>query len=885
MLKITKLLINNAETLSVVDERPFFTIYMESDDRAIVPTGLTAQLRDVTAGLPESCTTVVLDPGTLHDIRLPDSAVLLPHHSYRIRFRITDSEGGITFSEDRAFSFAYPKGALWNGSFISSDCPDETGVMPVFEFRRDFSLPSDVCSAQLYITANGLYTPFLNGVRVGNDVLTPGWFTYYKHLAYQVYDVSSLLRGGDNQLSVLVGDGWYKGFLTSSWHRNYYGDRRRLLWELHIRRQDGTEVLVCSDGQSLWRKTSILVSEIYSGEICDRTVAEDGWQPVQLQPCSPEVQLHVSEAAPAHYLEPSAPRCILTTPNGETVVDFGRILTGVVEVSASMPRGTTLQMEFGDTLGPDGNFYNENVELFSLRDHGRPSVQKVTYTFAGAGTERYRPSFTYQCFRYMRISGMAAPMGISNFLAYPISSFTRQTGTFQCGDALVNTIFENTIRTEIGTFMDIPVAGPMRAERLGWTGDNQLMFPLALRTMFESYGFLGKWLKEVRYSQGADGQVGTLAPYVNFEPGSTCKDFRPEASAIWGDAAVICPWLLYEFYGDLDILRQYRDLAKGYVDYMRSSGDCETTFTEGETFGDWFALDNGEDAYPGKTSKALLGNIYYYRSTDILCKILRALGDPAETEYTALAQRIRRQLHTLYFTDGYLTEPTQAGAALVLAFGIADQPEKVGQQLCRLLEDSDGHLLTGFTGTSVILQVLCRLGRPDLAVDAVRKRDYPSWGYTIERGATTIWEHFNGVKPDGSYWDPNMNSFCHLTFGSIVEWFYGYLLGLRQQEGSIAYEKILVDPVIVPEIGFVKGSFDSAYGTIRSQWTCRESTCTIRLQLPYGTQAVAVLRDVKDPRLFADRLQKTGYENIQIEGNTLKVPLTWGRHSFEYQRI
>lgn len=887
MLQITKILLNNRAKVIAVEERPSFTLYIASDDNQVIPKELWAEIRDVTFETGVSTAlNVEIRPLMLHDILLPESVILLPHHTYRVRFRLRDGEGGLTFSQWTSFHYAYDAGSSWSGSFLSANCPEaeEQNVTPVFEFLRNFELPEETVSAYLYITAFGMYAPYLNGRRVGNDALCPGWFTYDKHLAYQVYDIRSLLRSGVNSLSIMVGDGWFKGYLTSSWHRNYYGSRRKLLWEIHLCGKDHRETVIASDEKSFWRKTAVQMSEIYSGEICDRTVAEEPWKPVHIEPWPENVAIHVSTAAPAHYLDPLSPRRILHTPKGETVLDFGRVISGVVEVRAAMPRGTTLFMEFGDTLDPDGNFYNDNVELFSLRDNSRPSVQKVAYTFSGQGQERYRPLFTYQCFRYVRISGTPCPMDRDAFLAYPITSFTEQTGTFDCGDEMITGIFRNTVNTQMATFMDIPVAGPMRAERLGWTGDNQLMFPLAMRIMYECRSFLQKWLEEVRYSQGADGQVGTLAPYVNFKLGSSCKDFAPEASAIWGDASVICPWLLYEFYGDKEILRRYRNLAKGYVDYMRYSGECETTFTEGETFGDWFALDNGEDAYPGITDKAFLGNVYYYHSACLLSKILKALDDPLAAEYTALAERIRETIEDLYFEGGALREPTQAAAALTIAFGIAREPEQVGKQLCELLDQSNGHLLTGFAGTSVVLQALCQIDRWDLALKAVSMRGYPSWIDTIEKGATTIWEHFNGIKADGSYWSPNMNSFCHLTFGSVVEWLFGYLLGIRQEPDSVAFERILIDPVMDPGLGWAEGGIDTVFGRLSTRWTYRDGICTLSVKVPYGTCAVAVLRDAQDVLTVIQNLNHEGYSQTQVEGSNVKVTLGWGSHTFEFRR-
>lgn len=885
MLTIQNLLINDGSQSLAVDTPPFFTLYLESEDGMAQPVRLLAQLRDTTWHRDAPWQEFTLDAGDLHRIFLPEEANYQPHHSYEIRFLLWDSQGGVTISPIRSFYFAYAQGSTWQGRFLTANCPQEReqGVAPVFEFRRSFSLEAPVVSARLYVTALGVYAPFCNGSPVGEDVLTPGWFTYYAHLAYQVYDVSNLVKQGDNCLSILVGDGWYKGYLTSSWHRNYYGNRRQLLWELRLTLADGSQRVLASDGKTQWRETPIRMSEIYSGEICNRALPEDTqWKPVVVSPWNHSFRLHTAVARPIHFLEPLVPQKILRTPNGERVVDFGRVITGVVELRKALPRGTNLVMDFGDTLGPDGNFYNDNVELFSLREHDRPVMQRVEFTAAGTPGERYRPTFTYQCFRYMRLSGTEISFDCADFLAWPLSSFTRQTGSFSCGDQGVNAIFRNTIATEKATFLDIPVAGPMRAERLGWTGDNQLMFPLAMRTMFDSSQFLGKWLEEVKHSQGADGQVGTLAPYVNFEPGATCRDFHPAASAIWGDAATICPWLLYEFYGDKELLRRYRDLALGYVEYMRRSGDCQETFTQGETFGDWFALDNGEDAYPGRTDKAFLGNVYYYRSTDMLIRILHALEDPREAEYRQLLGRIGDRLRSTYFRDGYLTEPTQAAAALVIAFGIAREPEKVGAQLCQLLEKSHGHLLTGFTGTAVILQALCQIGRGELALKAVTARDYPSWIYTIEKGATTIWEHFNGVKPDGTYWDANMNSFCHLTFGTVAEWLYGYLLGLRQPEGGIAYRKLLVDPLIVPSLGWAEGSFDTVYGTVAGGWKCRDGMRTIQVKLPYGIEGTLMLREAKEPEALAQSLCSRGYTVTFADEATLRVTLGWGTHTFTF---
>ena len=886
MLQIDKIRINLSEEVQTVEKPPVLSLVCRSTGKGeriakyAVRVTYERKVFEWTA-LPSE-----QDPAY---VRFPDEFALAPHTRYLAQARVWDQTGTVSaWSPGTVFKTAFLSAKEWKGRYISAaGFPDEEKESPCFLFMREFDCPQDLEDAQLHITAKGVYAASLNGRRVSRDVLTPGYMSYNKHLAYQSYDVSDLLRPGRNLLEVLVGDGWYKGFLTSSWHRNYYGGKRELLCELRMQDIRGVENTVCSDQSFSWRPTSILRSEIYCGELCDRSEQDiPDRRPVEVGRHPWDEALHPSLAQPMRYGSPLAPERMLITPKGEYVLDFGRVLSGTIEMEVSGPKGSRVVLRCGDTLDAEGNFYNDNVELFSMKGQERHTVQRLEYRLAGHGREVYRPSFTYQCFRYVHIAEFPGEPRTENFHAIPITSFTAQTGFFRCGHQGVNRLFENIIQTEKATFQDIPVAGPQRAERLGWTGDNQLITPSCCRTMFETRRFFGKWLADAALDQGTDGQLGTMAPYVSFSAEEEPSEDAPSASAAWGDAAVIVPWELYAFYGDKTLLEKYLPLARGYVEYMRRSGTDEVLFTEGFSFGDWFALDDGEDAYPGKTDKTLVACFYFYRSVTLLARMLRAAGQLEEAEqYSVLADRIRAKLASLYFDqDGRLLDPTQTGAAMALEFGIAPKPAKAAEQLAELIRNASGHLLTGFLGTSVVMQALCRNGYAGLAYDALLCEEYPSWLYAVGRGATTVWEHWNGVKPDGSLWDPNMNSFCHLTFGSVAEWLFGFVLGIRQEPEQAGYEAFLMQPYIDRRLGFAEGSFETVRGTIRAGWKFQGPELRVFLEVPTGASARVELPLVKDADQLIRELACGGFTDgvIRRGSHAVAVHCEAGNHVFRY---
>lgn len=886
MLQVTKIRVNLSDEFQTVAEPPLLSLVCRGGGGKSRTVKYAVRVFHGKEAFEWEALAAEQDPAY---IRFPDAFVLTPHTRYLVQARVWDQEGAVSeWGGGTAFETAFLSPEEWTGRYISAaGFPDEKKESPCVLFVREFTCPQNLADARLHITAKGVYAASLNGQRVSRDVLTPGYMSYGKHLAYQSYDVTGLLQPGRNRLEVLMGDGWYKGFLTSSWHRNYYGGKRELLCELRMRDTRGCVSTVCSDKEFSWQLTPILSSEIYCGERCDRSGPDTfASRPVEVGKGPGAENLHPSLARPMRYGEAVPPERILITPKGERVLDFGRVLSGTVELEVSGPRGSRVVLRCGDTLDPDGNFYNDNVELFSMKGQERPTVQRLEYCLSGQGRELYRPSFTYQCFRYVLIAEFPGEPCVENFRAVPISSFTEQTGFFRCGNQGVNQLFENVINTEKATFQDVPVAGPQRAERLGWTGDNQLITPTCCRTMFETRRFFGKWLTDAALDQGADGQLGTMAPYVSFAPEEEQSVDNPSASAAWGDAAAVVPWELYAFYGDQSLLEEYIPLAQGYVEYMRRSGEDELLFTEGFSFGDWFALDNGEDAYPGKTDKTLIACFYFYRSTDLLSRLLQAAGRREEADsYAGLANRIRQKLAGLYFDqEGRLLDPTQASAAMALEFGLAPSPALVAEQLAELIRAAGGHLLTGFLGTSLVMQALCHNGYERLAYDALLQEDCPSWLYAVGRGATTIWEHWNGVKPDGSLWEPNMNSFCHLTFGSVAEWLFGYVLGVRQEPERSGYREFLMHPFADRRLGFAEGAFETVRGTIRAGWKFQGPELRVFLEVPEGASARVELPLVRDPEHVIQELACSGFtKGVSRRGDhSVTLNCGAGSHVFRY---
>lgn len=834
------------------DRCPEFGWKMKSDAVNVMQTKYRVQVSN-----ESRFTNILWDSGEVAS----DQSVHLPYRGpellsctrYYFRVKAWDNQGNE--SEWNTTSF-FETGILdpseWRADFISADRdknPTYSSASPFF--RKTFEARGEVLRARLYATAFGLYEMRLNGKRVGDFYLTPGWTSYNKRLQYQTYDITSLVQDGKNVVGAMLGNGWYKG-PVAPWEgnaTNKYGTRTALLAELHIFYKDGTEQIILTDDS--WKTTygPILKSEIYDGEIYDATKElgdwdsasydDSGWSSVTKIAADKKI-LTAQEDIPVVKQEVLQPVSLIHAPNGDKLLDFGQNMVGWVRFRVSGPKGSRVVLHHAEILDKEGNFYTTNL---------RTAKQTVMYILKGEGCEVFEPHFTYQGFRYVRIAEYPGEIKLENFEGVVLHSGMEQTGTFSCSETMVNQLQHNILWGQKGNFVDVPTDCPQRDERLGWTGDAQIFARTACFNM-DTALFFKKWLRDLAADQLPDGQVGYVVPNVMSK-----KDY---SSSGWGDAAVICPWTVYLCYGDKRVLQEQYPSMKGWVEYIRSQAH-NNIWDTGSHFGDWLALDktsvshfNGllgkqddTNNYLGATPNDFISTAYYAYSTSLLAKAAGVIGqNEDEKEYTRLAQQIKESFQEEYFTPtGRLAVQTQTACVLALMFNLVREKDRkrTVEMLLSLLEDNNWHLTTGFLGTPYLCHVLSENGHPEIACRLLMQTDYPSWLYQITKGATTVWEHWDGMKPDGSFWSPDMNSFNHYAYGSIGSWLYQVLCGIEIDQKYPAYKKIRFCPTLPKEFTWAKASHESLYGTVALEWKRSDGVITVRIQVPVNTSAEVTL--------------------------------------------
>jgi alpha-L-rhamnosidase len=645
-------------------------------------------------------------------------------------------------------------------------------------FKKDFNVENGFTSAKLTITAKGIYEAFLNGGRVGNFCLAPGFTSYNKFHQYQEYDITKMLKES-SQLTVYVGEGWYCGHLAWENNFNIFGDKTALIAAVEIEYPDKT-VVINTDASWEILHSPILYDSIYHGEIYDA-----GIEPVFVKNAgildAPKENLAPQEGEYVTEHEELAPVMFFTTPKGEKVVDFGQNLTGYVEISVDAAEGDVVSLSFAEVMDKDGNFYNENYRL---------AKSQYIYT-CKAGRQTYKPHLTFMGFRYARIN--EAPEN-TRFKAIAVYSDIKRTGFFNCSNGLINKLFENTVWGQKGNFLDVPTDCPQRDERLGWTGDAQA-FVKAASFNFNVNKFFRKWLTDLSLDQFEDGNVPHVIPDV-------LRD-NAGGSAAWGDAAVICPWQIYLTYGDKDLLaRQFISMDK-WLKFSRKPGR--------EHFGDWLGLDAPEGSYKGASDEEYIRVAYNAYTTAIMIKICKVLGKDY-SEYTRLYNEIIAE-----FKTGYAPK-TQTEYVLALYFDLLEDKKRLASELAEMVIKNGTKLQTGFVGTPYLLHVLSDNGYTELSYSLLLQTGYPSWLYPVTRGATTIWEHWDGLKPDGSFWSKDMNSFNHYAYGAVVDWLYEVAAGIKIDENKPGFEHILINPHVDKRLGHLSASIDTKYGVVSSKW-------------------------------------------------------------------
>lgn len=767
----------------------------------------------------------------------------------------------------------------WRADWIAAPLArDDEGNDPSPYLRKRFTLPGAVVSARIYATALGLYRLRVNGQPVGDLQLAPGWTSYSKRLQYQTYDVTTLLREGGNTLGATLGNGWYKGYLAWKDGRELYGDQLALLLQLHVTLADGSEQVIVSDDS--WQYTSgpILMSELYHGETYDARLEQPDWDAGDWRPVlrleRTKDTLVAQECEPVRQTGELRPVALLTTPKGETVLDLGQNMVGWMRFSVEAPAGTEIRLRHAEVLDAEGNFYIGNL---------RSAKQLVTYICRGEGVETYEPSFTFQGFRYVQVEGWPASAGDlrERFTGCVLHSDLEPTGAFECSDPLLNQLQRNIVWGQKGNFVDVPTDCPQRDERLGWTGDAQVFIRTAAFQMNVA-SFFKKWLRDLAADQHEDGGVPHVIPYV--------PEARSNSSA-WGDAAVICPWTVYLCYGDIRILEDQYASMKAWVEYIRAQGEGEYLWNTGAHFGDWLGLDAKENSYIGATPRDLIATAFYAYSTELLTRAARALGwtEDARAYGELHAGIVRAFRHEFVTPAGRVASPTQTAYALALMFDLLEERDRprAARMLAEHIEENGTHLTTGFVGTPYLCLVLSRFGYTGLAYRLVLQQEYPSWLYSVTKGATTIWEHWDGIKPDGSFWSDDMNSYNHYAYGAVGEWLYRVVAGIDLDEGEPGYKRIRIAPQPGEQLTYAQATFASLYGDIGSAWA-READGRLRLSvtIPANTSAVVVLPgarlDGTSERGKPLRAVADGIREVAETGEGVRVEVGSGVYEFRF---
>ncbi len=803
---------------------------------------------------------------------------------YHWRVRVWDASGHASSWSPAAF---WETGLLqagdWTAQWIGP-APTSSDSLPSPSplLRRGFRVDEHVRSARLYVTSLGLYELYLNGQRVGDQLFTPGWTSYRRRLQYQTYDVTALVKPGANVVGAMLGDGWYRGQLGFFGQRNLYGRRLAVRAQLEIRYESGRTERVESD--TGWRTTAgpVLASDIYGGETYDARREHSGWASALYDDREwtavalvdpPPTALVASLSPPVRRVRELHPVDIRRAPSGETVFDLGQNFSGWARLSVRGPSGTTVTLRFGEVLDREGNLYTANL---------RAAAQTDRYTLKGNGREVYEPHFTFHGFRYVAVSGLPAPPDSATITGLAVSSDLAQTGSFVTSDSLLNQLQRNIVWGQRSNFLDVPTDCPQRDERLGWTGDAQVFSRTAAFNM-DVNGFFAKWLSDVAADQDPSGSV----PWVIPNPlGGDSTRFAGTAG--WSDVAVIVPWTMYLAYGDRRLLERQYPSMRAWVDYARRRAGTDLIWRPGWQFGDWLALHSDDPSYPGATTGTdLIATAFLAHSTDLVSRTAALLGrenDAAEyrTRFRAIREAFDREFVS---RTGRVGENTQTAYALAIAFDLLPDslvPVAAGR-LARDVDARDHHLTTGFLGTPYLLHVLGATGHVGTAFQLLTQRTYPSWLYPITRGATTMWERWDGIRPDSSFEDPGMNSFNHYAFGAVGDWMYQNIGGIDVDPAGPGYRRSRIAPRPGAGLTSATASLETAYGTLSSSWKLDGQRFLLDVTIPANTSAEVTLWDARLDDVREGNLPVSGREGVRAarqRGKDVVVDVGSGRYSF-----
>ncbi len=748
--------------------------------------------------------------------------------------------------DDSAWSSAKALGAV--GIQPWGQLATTTLHLPAPRYMRknfDAKTGAAIRRATVYATALGLYELHINGQKVGDEYFSPGWTDYDTRVYYKTYDVTDMITESGNAVGAILADGWYVGYIGWGGKREHYGsDKPYLKAQLHIEYADGTTQIIATD--DTWKAATgpILESDFLMGERYDANKEISGWSECGFDDTAwqsvlvgenIETMIEAFASVPVRVFQEIRPVTITEPQKGHFVFDMGTNFAGFARLKVKGDKGTKVVIRFAERLNPDGTIYTTNLRGARTTD---------TYICKGDGEEIWQPKFTFHGFQYVELTGYPGKPAQDAITGIELTSDTPVAGAFECSDATANQLYRNITQTQRANFIEIPTDCPQRDERLGWMGDAQIYVRTATYNTDVS-AFFTKWLVDVEDAQLETGAFPDVAPRKGALGGGV---------AAWGDAGVICPWTIYHVYGDTRILARHYDAMARWIDYCK--GTTKDLLRPAKGYGDWLSIK-------ADTPKDVLATAYFAHSTKLMAQIAGVLDKQEDAaKYNELFEQIKAAFNKAYVgADGRIKGDTQTDYVLALAFDLldADKQALAKQHLVDNIKARDWHLSTGFVGTKDLMMTLTNIGRPDVAYRLYHNDTFPSWGFSIKHGATSIWERWDGWTPDKGFQDPGMNSFAHYSFGAVAEWMFRTIGGI-DTDGP-GYRNIIIRPLPGGRVDFARARYNSINGLIATDWRLQGGNLYLNVTIPANTTATVYI-----PATGIDNITESGQPANQAAG-------------------
>ena len=799
-------------------------------------TGLKSEAAQFLVSCDEDFTDLVYDSGKSKNVAEQSNAYNVnldfkPRTRYFWKVSVWANDGDFCISPVSWFETGKPD-EPWEAVWIKT--PFNKNVHPYI--RHTFYLSEEVKSARIYACGLGLYECEANGEKIGDEYLMPGYCGYNHWIPYQTYDISKILYKGENNITAILGNGWYKGrFGFDGGTENIYGDTLQFLCEIRVTTVGGKEITIGTGKDWQCCPSPVLTSNIYDGEIYDARCIEENWVNAE-EADAPKVKITERVGPPILIRERVKPVEIIRSPAGETIIDFGQIMTGWMEFPCGAPENDEVYLQYGEIL-QDGCFHNGNLR-----------TARAEYRYISNGEKAWvRPRFTFYGFRFVKVEGLSDDeiMGSEGCVIY---SGLEHTGFIETSDPLVNRLFKNAFWGQKGNFLDVPTDCPQRDERMGWTGDAQVFAATASFNM-NTAAFFRKYMRDMLFEQRTlNGNVPHVIPDARGRI-AEIKGWDDDTSGgcAWSDAAAVIPWTMYLFYGDKTLLEEQYESMRLWTNWIKKTDDKDggsRLWKCGFHYADWLSLDNPDKGSSfGGTDCYYVASAYYFYSVSLTAKVAAILGlKEDEQRYRALSEEVKAAFINKYFSpEGDITEKTQTAMVLALHLGLHPKEHRLAEDLRAKLDENNCHLETGFVGTPWLLPVLSDNGLQDYAYKLLFNDDYPSWLYAVHMGATTIWERWNSVMPDGKLSGLGMNSLNHYAYGSVVEWMYRYMCGINPISDTVGFRKVVIHPQTTDKLDWVKCSFISPMGEYRVEWAKENGDTVYKLKIPFDAKAEFII--------------------------------------------